>query len=78
MRDDADTSGLWKEGQMGTGVLGRTLGAVVNLDHPARYVHWGWFQISVANLVVIVLMLAVFAVAILAPFPGHGRRSEPT
>jgi hypothetical protein len=31
---------------------------------------------SVANVVVIVVMLVVFTVAILAPFPGHGGREE--
>ena len=50
------------------------LGAVFNLTKPAHYVHWGWLQISVANLIVIVLMVAVFALAILLPFPkGRGR-----
>jgi len=59
---------------MGTWMLGPTIGAAVNLDHPARYVHWGWFQMSVPNLIVIVLMLVVFVLAIVLPFPG-GRRS---
>jgi len=45
--------------------------AVVNLNHPAHYIHWGWFQISVANLVVIVLMLVVFVLALFIPFPGR-------
>jgi hypothetical protein len=51
----------------------RMLGAVVDLDHPARYIHWGWFQISVSNLLVIVLMAVVFVLAILLPFPGRRR-----
>ena len=29
------------------------VGSVVNLNHPGHYVHWGFIQISVANLVVI-------------------------
>ncbi|MGN6868260.1 MAG: hypothetical protein ACTHMY_07645 [Solirubrobacteraceae bacterium] len=33
--------------------------------------HWHFVQMSVSNVVVIVLMLIVFVVAILAPFPGH-------
>ncbi|HZQ04915.1 MAG TPA: hypothetical protein VFA88_12965 [Gaiellaceae bacterium] len=45
------------------------LAAVVPLDGRPRYVHSGWFLISVANLVVIVAMLVVFALAILLPFP---------
>ena len=43
--------------------------AIFNLDHPAHTVHWHFFTMSVANVVVIVLILVVFAVAILAPFP---------
>ena len=50
------------------------LGAIVNLNHPAHFVHWGFFQMSVPNLVAIIVMLVVFAIAILAPFPGHRRR----
>ena len=49
------------------------IAAIVNLNHPANTVHWHFFSMSVANVVVIALMLVVFAVAILAPFPGHGR-----
>ncbi len=47
--------------------------AIFNLNHPANTVHWHFFSMSVANVVVIVLMLVVFAVAILAPFPGRAR-----
>jgi hypothetical protein len=50
------------------------LGAVFNLNHPAHVVHWHFFQMSVSNIVVIVLMLVVFALAILLPFPGAARR----
>ena len=47
------------------------MAAIVNLNHPANTVHWHFFSMSVSNVVVIVLMLVVFVVAILAPFPGH-------
>ena len=43
--------------------------AVFSLNHPAKYVHWHFFQMSVANIVVILLMIAVFVAAILLPFP---------
>jgi hypothetical protein len=46
----------------------------INLNHPGRYVHWGVIQISVANLLLILLMVAIFAAAILLPFPGTRRR----
>jgi hypothetical protein len=53
------------------------IAAIFILNHPAHTVHWHFFTMSVSNLVVIVLMLVVFAVAILAPFPGHGGK-QPT
>jgi hypothetical protein len=46
--------------------------AIFNLGHPAHTVHWHFFTMSVANVAVIVVMLIVFAVAILAPFPRRG------
>lgn len=49
------------------------MAAVFNLNHHASYVHWHFFQMSVSNVLVIVAMLVVFAVAILAPFPGRAR-----
>ncbi|MGC9961356.1 MAG: hypothetical protein ABSE47_05570 [Acidimicrobiales bacterium] len=48
------------------------LAAVVNLNHTGHYVHWGFIQISVANLVVIGLMLLIFVLALVLPFP-HGK-----
>ena len=47
------------------------MAAIVNLNHHASYVHWHFFQMSVSNVVVIVLMVIVFVAAILAPFPSH-------
>jgi hypothetical protein len=53
---------------------GGQLASLINLDHPGHYVHWGVIQLSVANLVVIALMIVVFVVALLLPFPkGRGR-----
>lgn len=48
-------------------------GAVFDLSHEARYLHWHFFQMSVPNVVVILLMIAVFVVAILVPFPKRER-----
>jgi hypothetical protein len=47
--------------------------ALFDLNQPAEYVHWSFFQMSVANLVVILLMIAVFIAAILIPFPKRER-----
>ena len=46
---------------------------VIPMDPPGAFVHWGVIQISVANVIVIALMLVVFVVALLAPFPGRKR-----
>jgi hypothetical protein len=45
------------------------LPAVFNLNGPAHYVNWHFFHMSVANVVVIVLMIVVFILAIIIPFP---------
>lgn len=47
--------------------------ALFDLSNPAHYVHWHFFQMSVPNLVVILLMIAVFVAAILIPFPKRLR-----
>jgi hypothetical protein len=52
--------------------------AIFNLNHPAHTVHWHFFTMTVSNVVVIVLMLIVFAVAILAPFPRQSGQAGPS
>jgi len=47
--------------------------AIFDLNSPAHYVHWHFFQMSVANVTVLLLMIAVFVAAILLPFPHRGR-----
>ncbi|GAC1611826.1 MAG: hypothetical protein NVS3B26_28560 [Mycobacteriales bacterium] len=41
----------------------------INLNHPGRYLHWGVIQISYANLAVIAIMLTLFVLAVVLPFP---------
>jgi hypothetical protein len=55
---------------VGIGVMG----AVFNLNHPAHTVDWNFIHLSVANVVVIAMMLIVFFLAILLPFPGAAER----
>jgi hypothetical protein len=43
--------------------------ALINLNHPAHYLGIGPFQVSVGNLVVILSMFVIFALAIVLPFP---------
>ena len=40
----------------------------INLNHPDHYFHWGFVIISLANLVVIVVLIALFIAALLVPF----------
>jgi hypothetical protein len=56
------------------GVAANVLGAIFNLNHPAHVVHWHFIKLPLANVIVIALMLAVFALAIALPFPGAARR----
>ena len=57
-------------------LVGVLLGALVNLNGSGHYVHWGFIQISVANLVVILLMVVVFVLAIVLPFPRRKGRDQ--
>ena len=50
--------------------------ALLPLDTLGHYLHWHFIQISVANFVVIVLMVLTFIAAIFAPLPGRRRRKE--
>ncbi len=45
------------------------LAAIISLNGRPHYFHSGWFLISVANLVVILAMIALFVLAIAIPFP---------
>lgn len=53
-----------------------TMGALINLNRPGHFIHWHFIDISVANFIVIVLMVVTFVTALLAPFPGRRRRRE--
>ena len=47
------------------------MAVIVNLNNPAHYVHWHFFQMSVPNIIAIAVTLAVFAVAIFVRLPSH-------
>jgi len=42
---------------------------LINLDSPGTYFHWSIVQISLSNLLVILVMLAIFGLALVIPFP---------
>ena len=50
--------------------------AAIDLNGPGRYLHWSVFTVSLANLVLIAVMVLIFAAALLLPFPGHPRSDE--
>jgi len=41
-----------------------------------RYLGGGWLQISVANAIVVGLMVLGFVAALLLPFPGSGAQAS--
>ena len=49
---------------------------VINLDHPGTYLNWSIFTVSVANLVLIAVMVVIFGAALILPFP-RGRTFPP-
>jgi hypothetical protein len=56
------------------GGLHAALPVAGNLDRPAHYIDWGPVQISVGNLVMIGVIVVLFVLAILLPFPKGRRR----
>jgi hypothetical protein len=47
----------------------------INLNGPGNFLHWSIFYVSVANLVLIAVMVVIFGAALLLPFP-KGHREE--
>jgi hypothetical protein len=51
--------------------------SVSPMDQPAGYLHWGFILISWPNLLLIGLMVVLFALALILPFPhGSGTSKE--
>ena len=48
----------------------------INMNQPGSFLHWSIFTVSVANLVLIAVMVVIFGAALLLPFP-RGVREEP-
>jgi len=49
--------------------------AFINLNHPAHYYSVGPFSISAGNAVIILVMIAIFTLALFLPFP-HGKADK--
>ena len=55
-----------------------SLPLAINMNSPGSFVHWSIFDISVANLVLIAVMVVIFGLALLLPFPrGHRCEGRP-
>jgi hypothetical protein len=50
-------------------VAGAIVAAAVDLNGRGHYFHIGSYEIGLANLVVILLMILVFILALVVPFP---------
>lgn len=50
----------------------------MDMNQPGYYLHWSILNISVANLLVILIMLVIFGLALLLPFPKSEKtKNEP-
>jgi hypothetical protein len=48
----------------------------IDMNQPGSFMHWSIFYVSVANLVLIAVMVVIFGAALLLPFP-RGQRQHP-
>ena len=52
-------------------------GLSIVAEGPGKYIHCGVIQISVANLAIIGVMILLFILALVVPFPtGHHEQGE--
>jgi hypothetical protein len=49
--------------------------SIVVAEGAGKYISWGVIQISVANLAIIGVMVLVFILALVIPFPTHDDQS---
>lgn len=43
----------------------------LSLNSPANFFNWGFISISVPNLIMIGMIIVLFALALVIPFPTH-------
>ena len=61
---------------MSSPVLAGTASGAIDLNQPGTYLHWSIFTVSLANLVLIAVMVVIFGAALLIRFP-EGRTFAP-
>jgi hypothetical protein len=59
-----------------TTVLAGHAPQAIDLNTPGTYLHWNVFTVSLANLVLIAVMVVIFGAALLIPFPGRRHPGE--
>lgn len=52
------------------------MAAIFNLNGRASYLHWHFFTMSLSNVVLILVMLALFGVAIWVRLPQHDDKED--
>jgi hypothetical protein len=62
---------------LSTTVLAGHAPAAIDLNQPGSYLNWNIFTISVANLVLIAVMVVIFGAALMLPFPGRHHPNLP-
>ena len=64
--------------QVARRLRGRTdlLATLVHLGGTGKYISWGVLQISLANLIIITVMIIMLLAAIVLPFPKHETRRK--
>jgi hypothetical protein len=50
--------------------------SLINLNQPGHYLHWSIFTISIANLAIIAIMVVIFGLALILPFPKGKKENE--
>ena len=45
----------------------------ISLNQPAKFFNWGFISISIPNLIMIGIILVLFILALLLPFPTHDK-----
>jgi flagellar basal body-associated protein FliL len=49
---------------------------IINLNHPAHFLGFGSFNISLGNFIIVVVMFVLFFAAMLIPFPHSKNKSK--
>ena len=63
------------EGPLNTAALAGHAPVAIDLNQPGTYLSWNVFTVSVANLILIAVMVVIFGAALLLPFP-RARRGD--